>query len=247
MTRSPVAKKTTRYQEIKTALQQEIADGLHRPGQCLPTEHALCDRFSASRFTIRKAISGLREIGLVEARSGVGTIVISNQPQSRITQTLTSFEELLQYPAETFRKQLETENITATAELAAMLQCARGQPWVWLQAMRLTRHSEAPLSWLDAYILPAFANVLDLPNPTGASLLKQIEQTHDQHAALARVEVFVTRIDQKRSAQLGVPQDAPALGIIRRYSNAKGEIYLVTCSIHPENRFRLNFELERQS
>lgn len=247
MTKTPKPTKTTRYQEVADTLRAEIATATYKIGQCLPTEHELCQRFSTSRFTVRKAIDLLRDLGLLEARSGFGTFVVSLQPQEKVVQTLSSFEELLQYPAETYRKQFEAKTITASPELALMLQTASGQDWVWLQAMRLAVHSEAAISWLEAYIAPEFSDVVQLPNPSGASLLKQIQDTHDVGATNAQVEVFVTSIDEKLAQPLKVAQGSPALGIIRRYRNANGDVYLVTHSIHPENRFRLNFELERQS
>lgn len=245
MTTSKQSAKLTRYQLVAQVLRQEIAAGTYGIGQCLPTEHELCQRFSASRSTIRKAIEGMRDLGLVEARSGYGTFVISLQPQEKVVQTLSSFEDLMQYPAETYRKQLEVRTIKASPELALMLQSSTEREWLWLQAMRLTQYSQAPISWLDAYIAPEFSDVVGLPNPAGASLLKQIQDLYGVQAANARVEVFVTAIDEKLSEPLGVARGTPALAIIRRYSNPEDGSYLVTRSVHPENRFRLNFDLEK--
>jgi len=247
MTKPQKPVKNTRYQEVADELRAEIASATYKIGQCLPTEHELCQRFSASRFTVRKAIDVLRDLGLLESRSGYGTFVVSLRPQEKVVQTLSSFEELLQYPAETYRKQIEAKTITASPELALLLQASAGQEWVWLQAMRLAVHSEAAISWLEAYIAPELADVVELPNPSGASLLRQIQDTHDVHAANAQVEVFVTTINDKLALPLKVQQGVPALGIVRRYRNENGHVYLVTHSIHPENRFRLNFELERQN
>ena len=246
MTRTPSRKTATRYTEIENTLRSEIVDGLRAVGSLLPTEHELCERFAASRFTIRQALAGLRNHGMIEARSGVGTFVIADRPREAFVQTLNSFEELLQYPSETYRKQLEVRTIEATPELAMMLRCSPGQTWVNLKAMRLARGSEAPISWLDAWVQPRFADVLDQPNPKGDPLLKQIETLHRHRAGHAQVEIFVSRISAALSGPLKTDEGAPALTIVRRYRGPDAAVYLVTYSIHPENRFSLNFEFEKQ-
>jgi hypothetical protein len=43
-----------------------------------------------------------------------------------------------------------------------------------------------------------------------------------------------------------VEESDPALIILRRYRGEDGVIFLVTYSVHPENRFTLNIELEKR-
>ncbi len=240
------SKSKPRYQVIGDTLVAELARGDYDPGSCLPTEHELCARFDASRFTIRKALDVLRDLGLVERRSGVGTIVIAQRPKDQIVQTLSSFEELFQYPSETYRRQLATKRVVASPELSLMLRSSPGQAWTRLRAMRIARRTEAPISWLEAYVRPDFADVLKQPNPAGVSLLRQIETAHGHTAATAQVEMSVTRVDAEKAGLLAVEEGSPALIILRRYSGEDGQVYLLTYSVHPENRFSLNFELEKR-
>lgn len=62
--------------EIVDALSQDIRESRLRPGDKLPTESALVDRFDVSRTVVREAISRLQASGLVETRHGIGTFVI---------------------------------------------------------------------------------------------------------------------------------------------------------------------------
>lgn len=62
------------------ALQEQIASGALVPGDRLPTELQLIDRFGVSRTVVREAISGLRANGLVEARQGQGVFVVGTKP-----------------------------------------------------------------------------------------------------------------------------------------------------------------------
>jgi DNA-binding GntR family transcriptional regulator len=43
-----------------------------------------------------------------------------------------------------------------------------------------------------------------------------------------------------------VEESDPALIILRRYRGEDGVIFLVTYSVHPENRFSLNIEFEKR-
>ena len=63
------------YRRIAQELRQQIKSGHLSPGQQLPTELELGERFEASRNTIRDAIKWLAAKGLVETRPGQGTFV----------------------------------------------------------------------------------------------------------------------------------------------------------------------------
>jgi DNA-binding GntR family transcriptional regulator len=245
--RPPAGPHRPRYSEIEDILREEIQSGVFKLGSRLPTEHELCDRFGVSRFTVRQALSRLREAGILDARPGIGTIVVSAADRVTFIQTLSSMEELLQYPAETYRQHLSVTRIEATPEQAVMLRCSPGQRWVRLKAMRLARPSNAPIASLDAYLLPKFAGVVDLPNPAGTSVVRQIEQLYGHRAAHAQIEIFVSRIDPLLADPLMVEEGDPALIILRRYRDDDGVIFLVTYSVHPENRFSLNIELEKHA
>src|SRR5450755_2797353 len=64
------------YRRIAQELRQEIQSGTPGPGEQLPTEFELRERYDASRNTVRDAIKLLTTFGLVETRPGTGTFVI---------------------------------------------------------------------------------------------------------------------------------------------------------------------------
>lgn len=67
----------TLFDTIRGTLTQAIASGEIKPGDRLPTEEQLAERFSASRPTINKAIASLAKDGLVARRKRAGTIVLA--------------------------------------------------------------------------------------------------------------------------------------------------------------------------
>jgi GntR family transcriptional regulator, phosphonate transport system regulatory protein len=57
----------------------EIADaigrGIYAPGERLPSEHLLAERYGVNRHTIRRSLSTLGQLGLVRSTQGSGTYV----------------------------------------------------------------------------------------------------------------------------------------------------------------------------
>lgn len=60
---------------IAADIMAKISDGELRPGDSLPTEHALAGTFGVSRNVVREAIARLRSDGVIESRQGRGAVV----------------------------------------------------------------------------------------------------------------------------------------------------------------------------
>ena len=78
---------------------RKIADGSFPVGSLLPTGFELCDRYGASRHTVRAAIRELQDLGLVSRRRKAGTRVEAMQPSSGYRQSLASVDDLVQFGA----------------------------------------------------------------------------------------------------------------------------------------------------
>ena len=72
------------YRKIAQDLRQQIESGTLAPEQQLPTEQELCEKYTASRNTIRDAIKWLMNRALVETRPGQGTFV-AKRPMPFVT------------------------------------------------------------------------------------------------------------------------------------------------------------------
>lgn len=60
---------------IRDTIDEDIARGHYRPGDRLPTEAQLSERFGVNRHTVRRALSALAEAGRVHSRRGAGVFV----------------------------------------------------------------------------------------------------------------------------------------------------------------------------
>jgi GntR family phosphonate transport system transcriptional regulator len=69
MARRPV------WREIHATLQEEIAQGVYRTGDRLPTEKELSTRFGVNRHTVRRALGEMTSEGAIYVRRGSGAYV----------------------------------------------------------------------------------------------------------------------------------------------------------------------------
>jgi len=61
------------YAQLTSILRHRIASGEFRPGDRLPSESELCDRYGVSPMTVRRSINLLVDQGLVDTVQGLGT------------------------------------------------------------------------------------------------------------------------------------------------------------------------------
>jgi GntR family transcriptional regulator, transcriptional repressor for pyruvate dehydrogenase complex len=70
------------YEQIVQQIEDSIIKGALKPGDQLPAERELAQRFGVSRTAVREAVKVLREKGLVEAYSGRGTFITDGTSQA---------------------------------------------------------------------------------------------------------------------------------------------------------------------
>lgn len=68
--------RATFQEQVLHRLGKDICTARYRPGQVLPSEQELCERFGFSRIVIREAIKSLAAKGLLEVRRRIGTLVL---------------------------------------------------------------------------------------------------------------------------------------------------------------------------
>ncbi|MEV6639499.1 FadR/GntR family transcriptional regulator [Amycolatopsis sp. NPDC051371] len=89
----PVQPAEKPHEGVARQLRDTILSGRYRPGDRLPIERELCERFQVSRSVVRQALLILDQQGLVRVRSGVGGGPFVTQ--ETLPAAIAAFENLL--------------------------------------------------------------------------------------------------------------------------------------------------------
>lgn len=97
--------KTSLVDEVIAAMRQMLRDATWAAGTKLPSELELSRQLGVGRSTVREALRVLGHLGLVEARSGLGTFVVQKEMQGKFVEVPQTAEVLVELYE--FRKAIE--------------------------------------------------------------------------------------------------------------------------------------------
>jgi GntR family transcriptional regulator len=83
------------YYQVSQILRRQIELGRYKPGDFIPTEGELQNRFKVSRATVRQGIAELVYAGLVERLRSKGTIVCVHQPETTLRDLASFTNEII--------------------------------------------------------------------------------------------------------------------------------------------------------
>jgi DNA-binding GntR family transcriptional regulator len=121
------------YAQLVRILLGQIAAGVFRPGDRLPSEAQLCERYGVSPMTVRRVINILADQGVVTAEQGRGTFV---KPLELATATfdLDRLQQLFREGQSTV-KLLEARINSATDRTARKLAIEAGDRTVFIRRL----------------------------------------------------------------------------------------------------------------
>ena len=138
-----------RYRSIALSLRKEVLAGRWRPGDRLPTEDELAQRFGVSPGTARLAILELVKMGLLHRQQGRGTFVSA----LRVDQSL---ERFFRYGRRDSAEHIVPQTrllgsgiIAADGETRSALDLETHQKVGWLRRLRL--YDGEPFLYHDSY------------------------------------------------------------------------------------------------
>ncbi len=119
------------YVQVAEDLRAQIAAGTWRPGDRLPAGRDLAEQYGVALMTVQKAISSLRDDGLLVAQQGRGTFVASGNPATRssspefteITRQIGDLRDLVEQTAQRL-----DERLTALEKAAGVKPAPRSRP-----------------------------------------------------------------------------------------------------------------------
>jgi GntR family transcriptional regulator len=229
-----------KYRQLQHVLEEMIV-GL-RPGEPIPPERELEQRFGVSRITVRQALHQLVLAGRLERVQGKGTFVA--RPKLEQVLALTSFsEEMIQRGMRPGSRMLGVRSVAAPADLADLLDCAVGQPLIELRRLRLADDEPMALEtvYLSAERFPALLEA-DL---TDRSLYSWLGERYGVELAHARQTIEATVLGPEEARLLEVPVGTPAFRLERVSYDRRDRPVESVRSLYRGDRYKLQARLER--
>lgn len=230
------ASSTPLYLQLETILRDSIVKGEWNPGEALPSERDLSEKFNVSRLTLRKSIDRLVSQGMIERRQGSGTYVSSRL--ARASATLSGFaQEMRSRGLEPSFTWIRRSVVVAAPEEVLALSLTPGD-----KVSRLERIREAdgePIALEKASL-----SVFHLPEPEKMddSLYEQLDRSGLRPVrALQRVRAMVA--GKAEVKYLEVEHGVPMLYVERISYLSNGMALEFTRSAYRADRYEFVAEL----
>lgn len=226
------------YRRLMLAIEAEILVGRLRQGQPLPGERRLALALGLSRVTVRRALAGLVESGLVTRRQGARTEV--NTRVEKALSTLTSFsEDMLARGLRPGSRWISREFSRPSAVEAAALGLSLGAH-VWRFA-RVRTGDGRPIAREIATIPARYLASAELVD--GSLYRSLAARGASPVRAVQRLRASLPRAGDRRDLDCG--SDTPILDIERRCYLASGAIVEFSCSRYRADAYDFIVELSR--
>lgn len=224
------------YMTLKNAFRQAIRKKLLPPSATLPPERELVEMLKLSRMTIRKAMEGLVDEGLLLRRRGSGTFV-ANRTEKNFS-TLTSFtEDMISRGRKPRSEWLEKTCAVASTDELLTLGLSPGTRVYRLSRLRF---ADGKIIALEDTVVPA--DCLPSLEAIGSSLYRALEQVGNRPVrALQRLRAVLFTPEQAETLQ--VRHGDAGLMIERRSFAANGRSCELSKSWYRSDAYDVTAEL----
>jgi GntR family transcriptional regulator len=202
------------YRQIKSLMIQALESGEWHPGESIPSETELAQRFNVSQGTVRKAIDEMAAEHLLVRRQGKGTFVAShNDPRSffrflRLAPVSGAIEQSRSVPLECWRAR-------AGQEAARVLAIEPGAPIVIVR--RILEFAGKPVVLDEIYLRGELFQGLTLDVLEGwqGSLYSLFETRFGVRMIRATERLRAVSADRASAEALRVGEGSPLLSVER--------------------------------
>lgn len=125
------------YEQLKLSIKDDIINKVYKPGEKMPSEIELGEKYGVSRITVRRAVKELVNEGLLVCKQGKGTFVEYTKTHTQII-GLDGFTEITSLEGHNPETKVLSKNILqAKGEVATFLQLPEGSQVLELRRLML--------------------------------------------------------------------------------------------------------------
>jgi GntR family transcriptional regulator len=229
-----------RHEQISSWLRTGIDSGEWGADTQLPSENELCETFSVSRVTVRRALQTLEADGMIYRRHGLGSFVCPRKVTQGLVRLTDFAQDMLRVgkvPASEVTHRAYEECPPDVAEYLGILPGASV-----LRIDRLRLGDWEPIAFDRTWIPPLYAQLIEGRDLTGETLYQLLEREHGIPVLSGRYRIAAESADGEIAERLKVPRGT-ALLVMERMTRT-----LVERAIYFQRRAyradRMSYELE---
>lgn len=194
---------------VRSDLHDAIRSGRFQPGDQVPTEPQLMERFAVSRTTVRRALRDLETMGLIVRQPGRGSFVSHPKVQPRLDRLTGFVEDMESLGLEASATVECIETVLAPRPAARALRCAVGTPVMHIERVRLANGT--PISFDDSYFVGELGARVAEENLREEPFYSILENKYGMRLAGADYVLRAAVTDEKVAAHLQIAADDPVL------------------------------------
>ena len=227
------------YEQVKSWVRQHIASGEWRPGDSVPSEAALMDRFAISRMTANRALRELAAEGLVTRVQGSGTRVAQLHRISSRLAIRDIHEEVAERGHVHTARVLHAAEEKADAGLADAFGLRKGARL--FHTVLVHAENGVPIQYEDRWVNPAAA-----PDYLRTDFTQVSPTLHLlEHAPLTEASYCIEAClpTPQEAKELGIKRGEPCLSMKRRTVSG-GNVASVARLLYPGSRYSIAGEFQ---
>ena len=205
-----------KYIQIADTLRTEIGSARYPLGAKLPPETQLCERFCASRFTVREAIKKLASEKIVKTEQGAGTTVVSLVSEGSYAHTYTSLEDLTNYAQKTWLEIQSVDEGFDTKNTHPKLGFKNNVSLTRISSIRKTVDHKI-IALVESYIESSEVDNALATIRSGGPIYAGLEKKFGVAINKVQQETFALEASASAAKILNVNVGEPILGILRSY------------------------------
>lgn len=190
------------YHQLYQILRGNIADGDWQPGDMIPPESELIDRYRVSRTTVRQVLDMLASEGLIERKQGLGTFVIHPTVDQGLVRIVNFTEDMRLRGCEPSSRVLFSGLVRAVQDIAEKLQVEPGEELARLERLRLA--DGEPMGIEESYLVHRYCPGILQGDYETASLREALEQNYGIRWAHATQAIRAILTPPELASTLGI-------------------------------------------
>lgn len=233
------------WSQLKDILAKTIQSDFN-PGDRLPTNAQLCDEYGVSRTTVRQALDGLEQGGLIFRRKGSGTFVARPSISEGLQWSLSSFsphhesDTKLQYSIVRQQQVLEPDK-----QLCEEMRLNNPGQIVYIERVRMIE--EKPLSISKCYLPQNLVKGLEYVDLRDVSLYQTLTEKYDHSIDSATRNITAVLADKWTADALSINEGDAVLVVESHSYLPSGELVEYFKAFHRADKTSFNVVLHQHT